>query len=67
MENINHGLDKAAQNVQGPDSVVSTHSTDGVVYNRLPMDACPQRAVDTGPERVENDPINWVESNFSCQ
>ncbi len=55
------------ENGNAPDFVVATHSTDGVVDNERPICAYPQRAVYTGPAGGENDPINWVESNFTCQ
>ncbi len=55
------------ENGNAPDFVVATHGTDGVVDNERPICAYPQRAVYTGPAGGENDPINWVESNFTCQ
>ncbi len=55
------------ENANAPDFVVATHSTDGVVDNERPICAYPQRAIYTGPAGGKNDPINWVESNFTCQ
>ena len=55
------------ENGNAPGFVVATHSTDGVVDNERRVCAYPELAVYTGPVGGENDPANWVESNFTCQ
>ena len=55
------------ENGNAPDFIVATHSSDGVVDNERQVCAYPQQAVYTGPLGGENDPANWVESNFTCQ
>jgi len=55
------------ENGNAPDFVVATHSTDGVVDNERRICAYPELAVYSGPVGGENDPANWVESNFTCQ
>jgi feruloyl esterase len=55
------------ENGHAPEFVVATHSTDGVVDNERRICAYPELAVYTGPSGGENDPANWVESNFTCQ
>ena len=55
------------ENGDAPDFVVATHSTDGVVDNERRICAYPERAAYTGPAGGENDPANWVESNFTCE
>ncbi len=55
------------ENGNAPDFVVATHSTDGVVDNERRICAYPELAIYTGPVGGENDPANWVESNFTCQ
>jgi feruloyl esterase len=55
------------ENGRAPDSIIATHSTDGVVDNERPICAYPHRAVYTGPAGGQNDPANWVASNFTCQ
>jgi len=55
------------ENGKAPEFIVATHSTDGVVDNERPICAYPGRAVYTGPAGGENDPANWVASNFACQ
>ena len=55
------------ENRHAPDFVVAIHGTHGVVDNERALCAYPRRAVYTGPGGGENDPMNWVESNFSCQ
>ncbi len=55
------------ENGNAPDFLVATHSTDGVVDNERRICAYPEQAVYTGPVGGENDPSNWVESNFTCQ
>jgi feruloyl esterase len=48
-----------------PDAIVAEHRTGGVVDNRRPIFAYPDRAVYSGPAGGQNDPANWVPSNFS--
>ena len=55
------------ENGNAPDFVVATHSTDGVVDNERRVCAYPERAVYTGPAGGENNPVNWVQGNFTCQ
>ncbi len=55
------------ENGNAPDFIVATHSTDGVVDNERRICAYPELAVYTGPAGGENDPANWVESNFTCR
>jgi len=55
------------ENGHAPDFVVATHRTDGIVDNERRVCAYPERAFYTGPARRENDPTNWVESNFACR
>ena len=55
------------ENGNAPDFVVATHSTDGVVDNERPICAYPEMAVYTGPAGGQNDPVNWVAGNFTCQ
>ena len=55
------------ENGNAPDALIATHSTDGVVDNERPICPYPQRAVYTGPAGGENDPANWVASNFTCR
>ena len=55
------------ENGHAPDFIVATHSTDGVVDNERRICAYPELAVYTGPAGGENDPANWVESNFTCR
>lgn len=55
------------ENGNAPDFIVATHSTDGMVDNERPICAYGQRVVYTGPGGGENDPANWVASNFTCQ
>ncbi len=50
-----------------PDFLVATHSTDGVVDKERRICAYPELAVYTGPAGGENDPANWIESNFTCR
>jgi feruloyl esterase len=50
-----------------PDHVVATHTTDGVVDNERKICAYPDQAVYVGPEGGQNDPANWIESNFACE
>ncbi len=55
------------ENGNAPDFIVATHRTDGVVDNERRVCAYPQRAVYTGPAGGENNPADWIESNFTCQ
>ena len=50
-----------------PSAMLATHSTNGVVDNERPICAYPERAVYTGPAGGENDPVNWVQANFTCR
>ena len=50
-----------------PRSIVGQHRTDGIVDNRRPVCTYPEQAVYTGPAGGQNDPANWIESNFSCR
>ena len=52
---------------RAPDYLVGRHRTDGAVDNERRICAAPERAVYTGPSGGENDPANWVESNFTCR
>ena len=55
------------ENGNAPDFLVATHSTDDVVDNERPLCPYPELAVYTGPVDGENDPVNWVAGNFTCQ
>ena len=55
------------ENGKAPDFVVATHSSNGRVDNERPICAYPQRAMYTGPAGGENNPANWVASNFTCK
>jgi feruloyl esterase len=55
------------ENGNAPDFVVATHSTEDVVDNERPICAYPELAIYSGPPGGENDPSNWVQSNFACQ
>lgn len=57
-----------------PDYVVAVHRSDsrgaqgpGAVTNERKICAYPQRAVYTGPAGKQNDPANWIQSNFACR
>jgi feruloyl esterase len=50
-----------------PDSIVGEHRTNGIVDNRRPVCAYPRRAVYTGPTGGQNNPVNWIETNFACK
>jgi feruloyl esterase len=52
---------------KAPDHLVVQHRTNGVVDNERKVCAYPQQAVYTGPAGGQNDPANWVESNFTCR
>ena len=52
---------------KAPDYLVATHSSDEVVDNERKLCAYPEIAAYTGPAGGENDPANWVESNFECR
>lgn len=55
------------ENGVAPDSITATHSSDGRVDNERKLCPFPQRAQYIGPAGGENDPANWLASNFSCQ
>ena len=55
------------ENGRAPDYLVATHASDDVIDNERRICAYPQQAVYTGPAGGENDPANWVQSNFTCQ
>jgi feruloyl esterase len=55
------------ENGVAPEYLVATHATDGVIDNQRRICAYPEQAVYCGPSGGENDPANWVESNFTCQ
>ncbi len=48
-----------------PETIVATHSTDGVVDNERPVFPYPDQAVYTGPAGGQGDPANWIAENFS--
>ncbi len=50
-----------------PDALIATHTTDNIVDKERLICAYPERAVYSGPAGGENDPANWVHSNFTCQ
>ncbi len=50
-----------------PDYLVADHSTNGRVDNQRRVCAYPQRAVYAGPAGGQNDPANWIETNFVCR
>ena len=50
-----------------PDHLVAKHSANGRVDNQRRVCAYPQRAVYAGPAGGQNDPANWVETNFVCR
>ncbi|MGB4248651.1 MAG: tannase/feruloyl esterase family alpha/beta hydrolase [Pseudohongiellaceae bacterium] len=55
------------ENGIAPDSIIATHSTNGVVDNERPLCPYPQQAVYTGPVGGANDAQNWTVENFSCR
>ncbi len=55
------------ENAKAPDSIVATHSTQGVVDNERLLCPHPQRAVYIGPAGGENETSNWLAENFSCR
>jgi len=52
---------------EAPDYLVATHSTDGTVDNERKVCAYPELAAYTGPVGGQNNPVNWVEENFTCR
>ena len=53
---------------KAPNHVVAVHrAEDDRVDNERKVCAYPLKAVYTGPEGGQNDPTNWVESNFTCR
>jgi pimeloyl-ACP methyl ester carboxylesterase len=55
------------ENGVAPESIVGEHRTNGVVDNRRPVCAYPKRAVYVGPAGGQNNPGNWIETNFVCR
>ena len=55
------------ENGIAPRSIAGQHRTNGVIDNRRPVCAYPERAVYTGPAGGQNNPANWIEGNFSCR
>ncbi|PJF40207.1 MAG: tannase/feruloyl esterase family alpha/beta hydrolase [Chloroflexi bacterium] len=57
------------ENDNAPDSIVVTHTnSDGVVDNERIICTWPLQPTYIGPmDGAENDPVNWVASNFECQ
>ena len=52
---------------KAPDHLVAVHRTDGAVDNERKICAYPQQAVYTGPPEGRNDPVNWIQENFTCR
>ena len=52
---------------RGPDALIATHLTNGVVDNERPVCAVPLQAVYTGPAGGKDDRANWVQENFTCR
>ncbi len=53
---------------RAPEFIVASHlGDDGAVDNERKICPEPQRAIYTGPEGGQNDPVNWVSANFSCR
>jgi feruloyl esterase len=50
-----------------PDSVVARRVTDGRVTNERRVCAQPQAVRYTGPAGRQQDPANWVATNFTCE
>jgi feruloyl esterase len=50
-----------------PDSVVARREADGRVTNERRVCAQPLKARYTGPAGGEQDPVNWVAANFTCE
>jgi hypothetical protein len=50
-----------------PSHLVGRHRTNGEVDNERRICPFPEKAVYTGVEGGQNDPANWVESNFTCR
>jgi feruloyl esterase len=50
-----------------PDYLVAEHHTNGRVDNQRRVCAWPQRAVYVGPAGGQDNPVNWVQSNFACR
>ncbi len=55
------------ENGVAPDSIVATHSSNGVVDNERPLCTFPQQARYTGPAGGADDPANWIAENFTCR
>jgi len=54
------------ENGTPPDSLTVTHSTNGQIDNERILCPYPQQAKYKGPEN-NNDPVNWVAANFTCE
>ncbi len=55
------------ENGTAPQSIIATHSSNGVIDNERPLCPWPQQAVYTGPAGGQDTPANWVTQNFSCR
>jgi len=55
------------ENGTAPQSILATHSSNGVIDNERPLCPWPQQAVYTGPAGGQDNPANWVAQNFSCR
>ncbi len=55
------------ENGVAPATIKASHSSNGVVDNERLLCPFPQRARYSGPARGENDPANWIATNFQCQ
>jgi hypothetical protein len=55
------------ENGNAPDYLIGEHFTNGVVDNQRKICPYPELATYTGPAGGQNDPANWVESNFACR
>ncbi len=55
------------ENGNAPESIIATHSTDGVVDNERPLCTYPEQASYVGPADGAGNPENWVAENFVCR
>ena len=55
------------ENGTAPDTVIATHSSNGVVDNERPLCAVPQQARYIGPSDSADNPANWIAENFRCE
>jgi feruloyl esterase len=55
------------ENGIAPDSIIATHSSNGVVDNERLLCPYPEEAVYSGPVGGQDDPLHWVAENFSCR